>query len=88
MLAPATVQDARGMLCAALADPDPVVMFEHAMLYNMEGEVADAVASDIDIAAIRRSRRHGHRFHADHLRRLILEDAAAAEQLAKRGIDC
>jgi pyruvate dehydrogenase E1 component beta subunit len=41
VVAPATIADARGMLAPALADPDPVVMFEHAQLYNMEGELAD-----------------------------------------------
>lgn len=34
VLAPATVADARYMLAMALADPDPVVIFEHVMLYN------------------------------------------------------
>src|SRR5574338_1582138 len=34
VLAPATLEDARGMLLAALAEPDPVVVFEHAMLYG------------------------------------------------------
>ena len=38
-LAPATVADARWMLPAALADPDPVFLFEHATLYPLEGEV-------------------------------------------------
>ena len=42
VLAPATVDDARGMLARALADPDPVVIFEHALLYNFEGELTDA----------------------------------------------
>jgi len=41
VLAPATIDDARGMLAPALADPDPVVIFEHAMLYNAEGELSD-----------------------------------------------
>lgn len=41
VLAPATIDDARGMLAPALADPDPVVIFEHAMLYNVEGELTD-----------------------------------------------
>ena len=41
VLAPATLEDARGMLWPALQDPDPVVMFEHAQLYNLEGELAD-----------------------------------------------
>ncbi len=34
VLAPATVADARYMLAMALADPDPVILFEHVMLYN------------------------------------------------------
>ena len=42
VVAPATVADARGMLRLALRDPDPVFIFEHAMLYPMEGEVDDA----------------------------------------------
>lgn len=55
LLFPATVADARGMLPAALADPNPVLIFEHASLYNMEGELAaDAGAVEIEQAAIRR----------------------------------
>jgi pyruvate dehydrogenase E1 component beta subunit len=49
VLAPATLEDARGMLWTALEDPDPVLIFEHASLYNMEGELdpaAGAVAID------------------------------------------
>ncbi len=56
VLAPATLEDARGMLGTALADPDPVVIFEHALLYNLEGELAaDAGPVSIDRAAIRRA---------------------------------
>lgn len=55
VLAPATVQDARGMLATALQDPNPVLIFEHVMLYNLEGELAaGAGAVDIDKAIIRR----------------------------------
>jgi pyruvate dehydrogenase E1 component beta subunit len=54
-VAPATIEDARGMLWTALCDPDPVVVFEHGTLYNVEGELADAAGpTDIDRAAIRR----------------------------------
>jgi pyruvate dehydrogenase E1 component beta subunit len=54
-VAPATIEDARGMLWTALCDPDPVVVFEHGSLYNAEGELADdAGPTDIDRAAIRR----------------------------------
>lgn len=56
VLAPATLVDARGMLGPALADPDPVVIFEHATLYNVCGEIPeDAGAVDITRAAVRRS---------------------------------
>ncbi|EHR50867.1 pyruvate/2-oxoglutarate dehydrogenase complex, dehydrogenase component beta subunit [Saccharomonospora marina XMU15] len=55
IVAPATLADARGMLATALADPDPVLLFEHGGLYNVSGELADdAGAVDIDNAAIRR----------------------------------
>jgi pyruvate/2-oxoglutarate/acetoin dehydrogenase E1 component len=55
IVAPATLEDARGMLWTALEDPDPVLIFEHQMLYNMEGPLSDtAGAVDIDHAAIRR----------------------------------
>lgn len=39
--APATVTDARYMLAEALKDPDPVVIFEHVMLYNREEELLE-----------------------------------------------
>jgi len=56
ILTPATLEDARGMLWTALQDPDPVLIFEHSTLYNMEGELAaDAGAVEIDKAAVRKS---------------------------------
>ncbi len=55
VLAPATVEDARGMLWTALQDPDPVLIFENVMLYNMPGRI-DTSAGPVDIskAAVRR----------------------------------
>ncbi|GAA2043749.1 pyruvate dehydrogenase complex E1 component subunit beta [Agromyces tropicus] len=56
ILAPATLEDARGMLWTALEDPDPVLIFEHGSLYNVEGDLADdAGAVDIDRAVVRRA---------------------------------
>jgi pyruvate dehydrogenase E1 component beta subunit len=56
VVAPATVTDARGMLQLALRDPDPVFIFEHAMLYPMEGEVDEAaLPRDLLRAAVRRA---------------------------------
>ncbi len=55
IVTPATVADARGMLYAAIQDPDPVLIFEHASLLNVEDEVAaEPRAVDIDYAAVRR----------------------------------
>ncbi|UXY25258.1 alpha-ketoacid dehydrogenase subunit beta [Streptomyces sp. HUAS TT20] len=55
VLAPATITDARHMLTPALADPDPVLIFEHGSLYNVSGELsAHSGPVDIDRAAIRR----------------------------------
>lgn len=55
VLTPATVADARGMLLAALREPDPVFIFEHATLYPLEGEVEeDAGPADIRRAVVRR----------------------------------
>jgi pyruvate/2-oxoglutarate/acetoin dehydrogenase E1 component len=56
IVAPATLEDARGMLWTALENPDPVLIFEHQTLYNMEGSLADdAGPVDIDHAAVRRA---------------------------------
>ncbi|HEY0826242.1 MAG TPA: alpha-ketoacid dehydrogenase subunit beta [Ramlibacter sp.] len=52
VLAPATVEDARHMLAAALADPNPVLIFEHIVLYNMEGAL-DPSVQGVDIAHAR-----------------------------------
>ena len=41
VIQPSTPADAKGMLLAALADPDPVLMFEHKLLYKMKGEVPE-----------------------------------------------
>lgn len=55
VVAPATLEDARGMLWTALQDPDPVFIFEHVGLYNEKGELpVDAGPLDIDRAAVRR----------------------------------
>ncbi len=57
VVAAATVDDARGMLAAALADPDPVVVFEYPALFETKGELSGA---PVDIArAVRR--REGRR---------------------------
>ena len=55
VLAPGTVEDARGMLASALRDPNPVLIFEATALLNLEGELADdAGAVSIHDARVRR----------------------------------
>jgi pyruvate/2-oxoglutarate/acetoin dehydrogenase E1 component len=85
ILAPATLEDARGMLWGALQDPNPVLIFEHVNLYNMEGELTDDVAAvPIAGAAIRRPGRdlsiitYGASLH---------KALAAAERLAGQGVE-
>ena len=52
---PATVDDFRHMLAAALADPDPVLIFEHALLYNAEGELSEGPVPSPERALVRRT---------------------------------
>ena len=55
VITPATVEDARGMLLTALEDPDPVLVFENSLLYNMKGKVsAKGGKVNIDKAAVMR----------------------------------
>ncbi|MGE0419258.1 MAG: alpha-ketoacid dehydrogenase subunit beta [Acetobacteraceae bacterium] len=55
VLAPATIEDARFMLKPALDDPNPVVIFEHVMLYNREDTIDPTITSvDIEHARIMR----------------------------------
>jgi pyruvate dehydrogenase E1 component beta subunit len=54
IVAPSTVDDARGMLAAALADPDPVLLFEYPALFETKGE-ASGEAVDIASSKVRRT---------------------------------
>ena len=85
VLTPATVADARWMLPAALREPDPVFIFEHALLYPMEGEVNDdAGPADIARAVIRRD---GHDVSLITFGGSLWKVMEAAQQLAGGGID-
>jgi pyruvate/2-oxoglutarate/acetoin dehydrogenase E1 component len=85
IVTPATLEDARGMLWTALENPDPVLIFEHQMLYNMEGSLADdAGAVDIDHAAVRRA---GKDVSLITYGGTLGKTLQAAETLAAEGID-
>jgi pyruvate dehydrogenase E1 component beta subunit/2-oxoisovalerate dehydrogenase E1 component len=73
------------MLATALEDPDPVIILEHVMLYNMAGKIAaNAGAVDIDRAVIRRSGRDVTLIAWSYSLWKVLK---AAEALAKDGIE-
>jgi pyruvate dehydrogenase E1 component beta subunit len=84
-LAPATVEDARGMLLAALQEEDPVFIFEHALLYPLEGEV-DEEPQPVDIAHAA-VRREGADVSLITYGGSLGKCLDAAEQLADEGID-
>ncbi|HEX2855957.1 MAG TPA: pyruvate dehydrogenase complex E1 component subunit beta [Propionibacteriaceae bacterium] len=84
VLAPATVADARGMLAPALADPDPVVIFEHVQLYNTEDDVGEAAGCDIERAVVRRP---GSAVSLVTYGGNLPKALAAADVLAAEGID-
>ncbi|PKO32461.1 MAG: alpha-ketoacid dehydrogenase subunit beta [Betaproteobacteria bacterium HGW-Betaproteobacteria-9] len=85
VLVPGTVEDARHMLAAALADPNPVLIFEHIVLYNAEGELDPAVtAVDIEHARVRRP---GKDVSLVTYGNSLPKCLAAAQQLAGEGIE-
>lgn len=85
VLAPATVEDARFMLATALADPNPVLIFEHIVLYNAEGELDPAVTA-VDIAQAR-VRRAGRDVSLVTYGNGLPKCLAAADALAGEGVE-
>jgi pyruvate dehydrogenase E1 component beta subunit len=85
VLTPATIDDARWMLPAALADPDPVFIFEHALLYPMAGELDEKPATtNIAKAAIRRT---GNHVTLVTFGGSLFKTLESATQLASQGIE-
>lgn len=84
VLTPATVDDFRHMLQPALEDPDPVLIFEHALLYNSEGELGDDPMPPIDRAVVRRP---GRDLTIVTYGGSLPKVLAAAEQLAAGGVE-
>jgi pyruvate/2-oxoglutarate/acetoin dehydrogenase E1 component len=90
IVTPATLEDARGMLWTALENPDPVLIFEHQTLYNMEGELSgDAGPVDIDRAVVRRSGRDVTlvTYGGTLFKTLSAADTLAADGIAAEVID-
>jgi pyruvate dehydrogenase E1 component beta subunit len=85
IVAPAVAADARGFVLAALRDPDPVFIFEHATLYPVEGEVDEqAGAAEIGRALVRRA---GDRVSLITYGGTLAKTLQAADELAVDGIE-
>lgn len=84
ILAPATVADALGMLWSALQDPNPILIAEHATLYNLEELVdLDDDSCDISKAIVRRP---GTDVSVFCYGGMLQKSLQAATELAKEGI--
>jgi pyruvate dehydrogenase E1 component beta subunit len=84
VLAPGTVEDARFMLAAALADPNPVLLFEHIDLYALEDVVDRGIVRvDLSMAQVRRP---GRDVTIASYGAGLQKSLAAAERLAGEGV--
>lgn len=85
VIQPSTPHDVKGMLLAAIADPDPVMIFEHKLLYKMKGEVPEGhYTVPIGKAAVRRA---GRDVTVVATSIMVHKALAAADELAAEGID-
>jgi pyruvate/2-oxoglutarate/acetoin dehydrogenase E1 component len=83
---PATAADAKGMMVAAIRDPNPVLFFEHMWLYHgIRGDVpgGDHV-TPLDTVAVRRT---GRDVTVAATGWMVHKALTAAEQLAAEGVD-
>lgn len=82
---PGTPKDAKGLLKSAIRDENPIIMFEHEKLYAVKGEVPDGeYVIPIGEAEVKRE---GHHVTLITWGRMIHFTLAAADELAKNGIE-
>jgi pyruvate dehydrogenase E1 component beta subunit len=81
---PSTVADAKGLLLAAIADPDPVIVCENATLYPLQGEDTDDTPMRLGVAAVRRP---GKDVSLVTYGGSLPKSLKAAEMLAAQGIE-
>ncbi len=82
---PSTPADAKGLLLAAIDDPDPVMVFEHKLLYKMRGAVPEGhYRTPIGKAAVRRN---GDDLTIVATSIMVQKALTAAETLAEEGIN-
>ena len=82
---PSTPEDVKGMLLAAIKDPDPVIVFEHKLLYKMKGAVPEGYyETPLDQAVVRRE---GRDLTIVATAIMVHRALEAADILAKEGIE-
>ncbi len=85
VIQPSTPHDVKGMLLAAIEDPDPVMIYEHKLLYKMKGEVPEGYYTvPIGKAEVRRE---GADLTIVATSIMVHKSLDAAKQLAEEGID-
>ena len=86
VVCPSTPADAKGLLLAAIRNPNPVIFLEHKMLYFVKGDVPDGEGVErIGVAAVRREGTDVTLVSYSLMTHRCLE---AADLLAQRGISC
>src|SRR6185436_4629188 len=86
VVCPSTAYDAKGLIKAAIRDPDPVIYFEHKFLYRRVKEElpSDDFVVDIGKAAVRRQ---GSDISVITYGAMVYLALDAAKELEKQGID-
>lgn len=86
VIAPYDAADAKGLLKAAIRDPNPVVFLEHEMMYGLEFDVPDVEDYVVPIGKAK-VRREGKDVTITAHSRMVGFALAAAEKLAEEGIE-
>jgi acetoin:2,6-dichlorophenolindophenol oxidoreductase subunit beta len=84
VVAPSTPADAKGLLAAAIRDPDPVLFFEQKSLYGIKGEVPDG--EHVESLGTARVLREGKDCTIVALAAMVPRAVAAAAELERSGI--
>jgi pyruvate dehydrogenase E1 component beta subunit len=87
VIAPYDAADAKGLLKAAIRDPNPVVFLEHEMMYGLEFDVPDVEDYVLPIGKAK-VRREGKDVTITAHSRMVGFALQAAEKLAAEGIEC
>lgn len=87
VVTPATPYDAKGMLKSAVRDSSPMLFIEHELLYNVKGEVPDEGVEYTVPLNRGEVKREGHHVSIITFSRMLHVVLAAAEDLAKGGIE-